>query len=53
MNQMRGSLMRVTGLSSRYVWLIRRGGYVPHPRHWEALRSVAQDVQGEWASLEP
>jgi CRISPR-associated endonuclease Cas1 len=37
-------LMRATGLSKRYVWLIRRGGYVPHPRHWEALRSFAAAV---------
>ena len=36
-----GALMRATGLSKRYVWLIRRGGYVPHPRHWEALRALA------------
>jgi len=36
-----GALMRATGLSKRYVWLIRRGGYVPHPRRWEALRGLA------------
>jgi len=35
-----GTLMRATGLSKRYVWLIRRGGYVPHPRHWSALRTL-------------
>jgi len=37
-----GALMRATGLSKRYVWLIRQGGYVPHPRHWEALLEVAR-----------
>jgi hypothetical protein len=36
-----GAMMRATGLSKRYVWLIRRGGYVPHPRHWSALRTLA------------
>jgi hypothetical protein len=35
------TLVRATGLSKRYVWLIRRGGYVPHPRHWEALQKIA------------
>jgi len=38
-----GAMMRATGLSKRYVWLIRRGGYVPHPRHWEALLEVARE----------
>jgi len=37
-----GAMMRATGLSKRYVWLIRQGGYVPHPRHWEALRKLAE-----------
>jgi hypothetical protein len=30
-------IMRATGLSLRYCSLIRRGLYVPHPRHWGAL----------------
>jgi hypothetical protein len=30
-------LQRATGLSLRYVSLIRRGERTPHPRHWEAL----------------
>ncbi len=34
-------MMRATGLSLRYCSLIRRGLYVPHPRHWEALERVA------------
>ena len=39
-----GALTRATGLSKRYVWLIRQGGYVPHPRHWEALSQLASAV---------
>lgn len=35
------AVSRATGLSKRYVWLIRRGEYVPHPMHWEALRHLA------------
>jgi len=30
-------LQRATGLSLRYVSLIRRGERVPHPRLWQAL----------------
>lgn len=30
-------LQRATGLSLRYVSLIRRGERTPHPRHWQAL----------------
>jgi hypothetical protein len=30
-------LQRATGLSLRYVSLIRRGERTPHPRHWLAL----------------
>jgi hypothetical protein len=30
-----------TGLTTGYCSMIRRG-YVPHPRHWEALRVLAQ-----------
>jgi len=30
-------LQRATGLSLRYVSLIRRGLKTPHPRHWQAL----------------
>jgi CRISPR-associated endonuclease Cas1 len=41
------ALMRATGLSKRYVWRIRRGEYVPHPRHWEALRNAAGHGGGE------
>jgi CRISPR-associated endonuclease Cas1 len=33
-------MMRTTGLSLRYCSLIRRGLYVPHPRHWESLKGI-------------
>jgi CRISPR-associated protein Cas1 len=33
-------LQRATGLSLRYVSLIRRGERTPHPRHWESLLST-------------
>jgi hypothetical protein len=34
-------LAKATGLSLRYVLQIRRGERVPHPRHWQALRSAS------------
>jgi hypothetical protein len=34
-------LQRATGLSLRYVSLIRRGERTPHPRHWQALAHAA------------
>jgi CRISPR-associated endonuclease Cas1 len=34
-------LQRATGLSIRYVSLIRRGERTPHPRHWQALLSAS------------
>jgi hypothetical protein len=33
-------LQRATGLSLRFVSLIRRGERTPHPRHWQAFRSA-------------
>lgn len=33
-------LVAATGLSEHYCSLIRLGKRVPHPRHWEALRSL-------------
>jgi CRISPR-associated endonuclease Cas1 len=33
-------MMKRTGLSLRYCSLIRRGLYVPHPMHWDRLRSL-------------
>jgi hypothetical protein len=33
-------LSAITGLSLRYVSLIRRGERVPHRRHWEAFASL-------------
>ncbi len=35
-------LQRTTGLSLRYVSLIRRGERVPHPRHWQAFLEVTR-----------
>jgi hypothetical protein len=35
-------LQRATGLSLRYVSLIRRGERTPHPRHWDAFRGLAE-----------
>jgi hypothetical protein len=35
-------LTQATGLSLRYVSLIRRGERVPHPRHWQALRAASR-----------
>ena len=35
-------LQRATGLSLRYVSLIRRGEKTPHPRHWQGLVDVAE-----------
>jgi CRISPR-associated endonuclease Cas1 len=33
-------LVAATGLSEHYCSLIRLGKMTPHPRHWEALRSI-------------
>lgn len=34
------AMARATGLSRSYCSMIRRGIHVPHPRHWETLRSL-------------
>jgi CRISPR-associated endonuclease Cas1 len=34
-------LARETGLSRRYIKLIVTGEYVPHPMHWDALRTAS------------
>jgi len=34
------AMMRATGLSRPYCTMIRRGGYVPHPRHWGVLAGL-------------
>lgn len=42
-------MVEVTGLTVKYCSLIRRGLYVPHPRHWEALKSLVifkEDLHG-------
>ena len=36
-------LQQATGLSLRYVSLIRRGKRTPHPRHWQAFLAAAED----------
>ena len=33
-------MAHATGLSRPYCAMIRRGERIPHPRHWEALRSL-------------
>jgi CRISPR-associated endonuclease Cas1 len=37
-------LQRATGLSLRYVSLIRRGERTPHPRHWQPLLNAADST---------
>ncbi|MDR7555719.1 MAG: CRISPR-associated endonuclease Cas1 [Armatimonadota bacterium] len=39
-------IVRAAGISLRYASLIRRGLYVPHPRHWEALRRAVETRDG-------
>jgi hypothetical protein len=45
-----GLMVKATGLSLIYCSLVRRGVYVPHPRHWEPLKSIAllgkEDLRG-------
>ncbi len=36
------TMARVTGFSLSYCSYIRRGERIPHPRHWEAFRVLAQ-----------
>lgn len=36
-------LERATGLSRRYIAMVRRGEQTPHPRHWQAFGDVAGD----------
>jgi CRISPR-associated endonuclease Cas1 len=40
-------LAAATGLSLRYVSLIRRGERVPHPRYWHTLREVSRAFHRE------
>jgi CRISPR-associated endonuclease Cas1 len=35
-----GQMVKATGLSLIYCSLVRRGVYVPHPRHWRVLKSL-------------
>ena len=36
------AIMRATGLSKRYCWLVRRGTTTPHPRHWDPLARLTE-----------
>lgn len=36
------TMARLTGFSLGYCSFIRRGVRIPHPRHWETLRHLAQ-----------
>ncbi len=36
-----GEIARATGLSRPYCSMIKRGGYVPHPKHWETIARLA------------
>lgn len=36
-----GAMAKATGLSLGYCSMIRRGLYVPHPRHWKALKVIS------------
>jgi len=38
-------MMKATGPSSGYCWKIKRGQRIPHPMHWEALRTFAKQGQ--------
>jgi hypothetical protein len=40
-------LARATGLTGGYLAQVRRGGKVPHPRHWPALRRVGVPPDAE------
>jgi CRISPR-associated endonuclease Cas1 len=46
------ALSAATGLSVPYCSCVRRGVYVPHPRHWDSLRTVAdaRDSKGRGES---
>jgi CRISPR-associated endonuclease Cas1 len=35
-----GTIARITGLSKAYSSQVRRGEYVPHPRHWPVLAEL-------------
>jgi CRISPR-associated endonuclease Cas1 len=40
------AMMRATGLSRRYCWLIKTGQKRPHPRHWATLAALARPDPG-------
>ena len=38
-----GELARATGLSRSYCSMIKRGAYVPYPKHWDTLLALASE----------
>jgi hypothetical protein len=36
------AIMSATELSKTYAGQVRRGSYIPHPRHWQALAQLAE-----------
>lgn len=46
-------IMKATGLSLRYCSLIRRGLYMPHPRHWEVLKSLVLSKEELYGAKTP
>jgi len=40
-----GEMARATGLSRPYCSMIKRGAYVPHPKHWDAFAELAQRAE--------
>lgn len=45
-----GVMVKATGLSKPYCSKIRRGAFVPHPRHWTALGSLSATIARQPAS---
>lgn len=39
-----GEMARATGLSRPYCSMIKRGAYVPHPKHWDVLGRLPTSV---------
>jgi CRISPR-associated endonuclease Cas1 len=39
-----GRITKMTGLSKRYASMIRRGLYIPHPRHYRILEEIATEA---------
>ncbi len=41
------AMIQATGLSEGYCSFVRRGQKVPHRRHWDALRELAEEGSGD------